>query len=297
MVFSSNKTIDRTVELASAFGIPHIIIGFILIALGTDLPEIVNSIISSYLGHIDINVGDSLGSVLSQATLILGLLPFIGGELKIKKKETKIIGCCLLLSLIILFSVFEKGTFTRVDAFFLICSWILLAFITSTIAEKEDINFIDQSIYAKNKITNLLFILLGMAGIGLGSYIVVESVVFLAKGFQIPEFFISFFMVGIGTSLPELVVDISAIRKKHYDLAIGDILGSCLVDATFSIGIGQFLFPQAVSTIIYTQMILYTILVTFIVILLISFHKKIDRKVGTILIFLYLFSFAFMFLN
>lgn len=53
-----------------------------------------------------------------------------------------------------------------------------------------------------------------------------------------------FFVVGIGTSLPELVVDITAIRKKHFDLAIGDILGSCLEDATFSIGIGQFLFPQ-----------------------------------------------------
>ena len=79
MIFSSKKAIDHAVEVASAFGIPHILIGFNLISIGTDLPEIVNSILSSYIGHADINIGDLLGSVLSQLTLVFGLLPLIGG--------------------------------------------------------------------------------------------------------------------------------------------------------------------------------------------------------------------------
>lgn len=297
MVVSSNKTIDHAVELASAFGIPHFLIGFILIALGTDLPEIVNSILASYLGHADINVGDSMGSVLSQLTLIFGILPFIGGVIKIKRRESSIIGCCLLLALILVYNIFNKGSYTRLDAFFLLGSWVLFSFITSTIVEKEYFNIPGQPADFIKRIKHLGIIAVGMTGIGLGSYLVVESVIFLSKGLQIPEFFISFFIVGIGTSLPELVVDITAIRKKHFDLAVGDILGSCLVDATFSIGIGHFIFPHAVATDIFSRLILYTLVITFFVILIISLRKKVDRKVGFLLILSYLFSFTFMFIK
>lgn len=297
MVISSNKTIDHAVELASAFGIPHFLIGFILIALGTDLPEIINSILASYLGHAAINVGDSMGSVLSQLTLIFGILPFIGSEIKIKRRDSSIIGCCLLLALIIVYSIFIKGTYTRLDAFFLIGSWVLFSIIISTIAEKENFNIPVQSADFKRRIKNLAIILLGMTGIGLGSYLVVESVIFLSKGVLIPEFFVSFFIVGIGTSLPELVVDITAIRKRHFDLAVGDILGSCLVDTTFSIGIGHFLFPHAVETNIFTRLILYTMVITAFVIFIISLRKRVDRKAGFLLILFYLFSFAFVFIK
>lgn len=294
MIFSSKKAIDHAVEVASAFGIPHILIGFILISMGTDLPEIVNSILSSYLGHADINIGDSLGSVLSQLTLIFGLLPIIGGVIKVKRKEITVIGCCLLLALIILYSIFEKGIFTRLNALFLIGSWALFAIITMTIIGKQDFDIQVQSITTRKKIMDMLIVLIGLIGIGSGSYLVVESVIFLAKGINVPEFFISFFIVGIGTSLPELVVDITAIRKKHFDIAIGDILGSCLVDATFSIGIGQFLFPQMVSTTLANHTIIYTILVTIIVISIMAFRKKVDKKMGMLMILLYLLSFSLL---
>jgi len=297
MIFSSKKTIDHAVEVASAFGIPHILIGFILISMGTDLPEIVNSILSSYLGHADINIGDSLGSVLGQLTLIFGLLPIIGGVIKVKRKEISVIGCCLLLALIILYSIFEKGIFTRINALFLIGSWALFAIITMTLVGKQDFDTQVQSITTRKKIMDILIVLVGLFGIGLGSYLVVESVIFLAKGINVPEFFISFFVVGIGTSLPELVVDITAIKKKHFDIAIGDILGSCLVDATFSIGIGQFLFPQMVSTTLANHTIIYTILVTLIVISIMAFRKKVDRIMGVFMVLLYILSFSLLFLK
>ena len=64
---------------------------------------------------------------------------------------------------------------------------------------------------------------------------------------NIPEYIISFSLVAIGTSLPELAVDLTALRKKQYEIVIGDIIGNCVVDASLSIGIGQVFFPQAVS--------------------------------------------------
>jgi len=108
MIFSSTKTVDYSVELASIFNIPPLIIGVVLISLGTDLPEIVNSALSNYLGHADISIGDSVGSILTQLTLIFGILPFFGGSIKFKRRELAVIGSCLILALIFLFTVFEK---------------------------------------------------------------------------------------------------------------------------------------------------------------------------------------------
>jgi len=90
LAYSGEKAVEHSVSIALEWGLPPLLIGLLLVSLGTDLPEIINSIISSALGHGDINIGDSLGSVLTQMTLILGLTPFLGGKFKVKKKEIAI---------------------------------------------------------------------------------------------------------------------------------------------------------------------------------------------------------------
>ncbi|GAH22388.1 unnamed protein product [marine sediment metagenome] len=83
MVLFSSKAVEHSAILASALGISPLMIGLVLVSLGTDLPEIVNSIVSSSLGHADIDIGDSMGSVLTQLTLVFGLLPFLGRSFRV----------------------------------------------------------------------------------------------------------------------------------------------------------------------------------------------------------------------
>ncbi len=122
----------------------------------------------------------------------------------------------------------------------------------------------------------------------------VQSVITLSGAFHVSEYLISFFVVAIGTSLPELVVDFMALRNKQYELAIGDIIGSCLVDASVSVGIGQFFFPQAVSG--ETAMItgLYAIFGSIVVILTLALREKVDKKAGIVFIIVYLLSYAML---
>ena len=87
MTFSSSKAVKHSVALASSLGISPLMISLVLVSLGTDLPEIVNSIVSTSSGHADINAGDSLGSVLTQLTLVLGFLPLFGRSFKVKRKD------------------------------------------------------------------------------------------------------------------------------------------------------------------------------------------------------------------
>ena len=125
------------------------------------------------------------------------------------------------------------------------------------------------------------------------------SVIMLSDSLRIPEFFISFFVLGIGTSIPELVVDFTAIRRRQYEFAIGDILGSCIVDATISVSIGQFLFPTPVfvePTGRSILLALYTIIASAIVTLTLSLRKKIDKKAGMLFVLVYGISYVLFFL-
>jgi len=136
---------------------------------------------------------------------------------------------------------------------------------------------------------------LGFIGVAVGSYIVVESLLELSKIFNISEYLMSFFVASIGTSLPELVVDLTAIRKREYELAIGDIIGSSLVDASLSIGIGPMLFTNVISGRIAFHSGLYAILTSILVVSALALRGKVDKKAGVFFIAIYLFSYILLY--
>ena len=138
LVYSSKKALEHTIKIALEWGITPFVTGLILVSIGTDFPEIVNSIVSSSLGHADISVGDSLGSVLTQITLIVGLLPFLGKKFKLDRKKIVIIGACEVLALILAVSIVEKGYISRINAIFLVASWpIFLLLIRNATTKKS----------------------------------------------------------------------------------------------------------------------------------------------------------------
>jgi len=299
ITYFSRLAVTHAASLASRLGISSLVIGITLVSIGTDIAEIFNSIIACSIGHGDIDVGDSVGSSLTQLTLVFGLLPIICGNFIVKRKEFLIIGSCLVLSLTLIFTVVEKGYFTRLDALFMMSSFIFYTMITYNVTKSDLLETVDLFIEkAKDKKKNtqhfLIIASLAFIGVAISSFFIIQSIIGLSKHINLPEFVLSFLLLAVGTSLPELAVDITAIRKKQYDIAIGDIIGSCIVDSTISIAIGQFLFPQTVSAALAVPAILYTIIVSIIVIILVSSRQKMDKKAGIILIMLYLGAFPFL---
>ncbi|MHA1490676.1 MAG: sodium:calcium antiporter [Promethearchaeota archaeon] len=299
IIFSSDIAVKHSATLAGALGVSSLVIGITIVSIGTDISEIFNSIISCSLGHGDIDVGDSVGSDLTQLTLIFGLLPIICGTFKVKRKEFIIIGSCEILSLILIFTVVEKGYFTRLDAIFMMGSFIFYTMIVYNVTKSDRMDSVDlimESIEKrKSKKYHLLLASLGFLGVAISSYAIIQSVITISSAFNVHEYIISFFLVSIGTSLPELAVDINALRRKKYNIAIGDILGSCIVDSTLSIGIGQALFPQAITAELAIPTILYTLFVSVIVIFIVAKREKMDKKSGILFISLYFFSYVVLF--
>jgi cation:H+ antiporter len=297
LAYSSHVAVTHSASLAASLGLSSLVMGITLVSIGTDISEILNSVISSALGHGDIDVGDSIGSDLAQLTLIFGILPIICGEFIVNRKSFLIIGACEILSLILIFTVVEKGYFTRLDAIFMILTLIFYTVVTYNVTKSDELTKVDlmmeKNLEKQPKGTKhfLLFAIIGFFGASLSSYLIVQSIIYLSTRFNINEYIISFFMVSIGTSLPELSVNISALKQKNYNLAIGNIIGSCIVDSTLSIGIGQALFPQEVSTSLIIPTIIYTLFASLIVFITIGKREKMDWKSGVLFIGLYTLSF------
>ena len=298
IIFSSRFAVKNSALLATALGISPLIIGVTLVSIGTDISEIFNSIISCSLGHGDIDVGDSVGSDLTQLTLVFGLLPIICGAFHVNRKDIIILGSCEVLSLLLIFTIVEKGYITRLNALFMVFSLVIYFWLIYN-ANKESImhrvELIETTQPTKSKKILLLFAAIGFVGVTAGSYAIVQSVIFISQALSIHEYIISFFILSIGTSLPELVVDIHALRHGHHSIAIGDIVGSCIVDSTLSIGIGLFFFPQAVTAELAVPTVLYTLVVSLIVFVVVAARQKMDKKSGVFFIFLYAMAYVFLF--
>jgi cation:H+ antiporter len=285
LAISAEKAVKHSIGVATALKMSPLMIGLVVVSLGTDFPEIVNSIISSALGHVDINVGDSFGSALTQMTLVLGLFPFVTGAFKVKREEIAVMGACEILAFIASVSMVEKGYISRMNAVFLVTSWPLLMLITRNMMKMKS----PPSLNGTNRrlVHHLFLSVLGFIGVAAGAYTVVQSVIAVSAVFSIPEYLVSFFIVAFGTSLPEIVVDLAAIRKKQYEIAIGDAVGSSIIDAGFSIGIGTLFFPGNVTASIAEKTGLYALMCSIVVVTMLALRQKHDRKSGLFFIVLY----------
>ncbi len=132
---------------------------------------------------------------------------------------------------------------------------------------------------------------IGFVGVGVGSYAVIESTVMISRFLGISEYLVSFFLVSLGTSLPELVVGVAAIRKHYFELAVGDIIGSCIVDATLAVGLGPLLFPITVSGHSILRTGLYAVFVSTVVVAVLTWRGINDKRSGFLFILLYLGSY------
>jgi cation:H+ antiporter len=288
LLLSSERTIDQLVKLGSLIGLSTFTIGFVISAIGSDLPEIVNSVLSAYVGHGEISVGDSIGSVATQISLVLGVIPFFCQFCRLIPRKFAIVGIVEVVVLAVAIGLAVDGNVSRLDGVILIILWGVSVYVLRRFGGDQVAVESSESIKAPNqKIRLLLLIMLGFIGIGIGSYLIIESVITISTLLGVSEFIISFFLVAIGTSLPELAVGVAAIRRRHYELALGDIIGSCIVDATLAVGLGPVLFPITItgSEILITG--LYTVFLSLVVVLLLAWRGINDKRSGALFISLY----------
>ncbi|MEZ5375059.1 MAG: hypothetical protein R2733_01010 [Acidimicrobiales bacterium] len=248
-IIASRHALDAASEVGRLLGLSPFVLGMTVVAIGTDLPEIANSIVSSATGHGDLNIGDSIGSVVTQSTLVLGVLA-MSGRLETERRFVVTTGSLTVLALLIGAMVIDDEFLSRVDALLLIATWLVGTFIIQRptpderrIRSEGDTPRPPGDVLRRELRRTVMFLLI----VGAGAALAVECFTRAASAFGVPEYLLSFFVLAAGTSLPELVVDARALRRGEGALALGDLLGSSFVDATLSPAVGPLLFPTVLS--------------------------------------------------
>ncbi len=242
LVKGADAFVDGCSSLAKAFGIPSLIIGLTIVAFGTSAPELAVSLVAAFKGNSAISVGNVVGSNICNMLLVLGGASLFG-KLYYKKKVVERDYFYLLISyfalLIISFGTFnqktEAGIINRVDGLLLLC--FLGVYVYSLIMDtKKEIKKQEKT---KERITfkKILFIIIGLIAIIGGGELVVNSATTIAKIIGLSDSVIALTIVAVGTSLPELVTSVVAVKKGESDLAIGNVIGSNIFNIFLILGL------------------------------------------------------------
>ncbi len=283
-MLASRRAVVHVSALAAGSRIPPFFFGITLVAIGTDLPEMANSVAAAVSGHGDINVGDSVGSVATQITLILGLLALIAGGLQVKKAQVTLVGGVTILSLAMGAVLLADGHLSRSDSLVLILAWLM-----ASVAMWRQGSLQSPSLEkpTRSKLYHGAAFFCYLTIVGLGATLAVTAFVKVSALLSVPEYLISFFAASIGTSLPELFVDVSAVRQGHHQLAIGGIFGASLVDSTLSLAIGPLVVPTFVTADFALRGSAVAAIAVLAATLLLGLTGKLSRKTGLALLLVY----------
>ena len=225
--------VDAAVWIAEATGIPHFIIGATIVSLATTLPEIIVSVIAAADGKVDMAVGNAVGSVTANTGLILAL-SIICVPAWVKRSELGFKGLLMIFSAATLALVCAPaGGMTLFGGFIMLL--IFAMFLGENIrAAKLESRAVEQVRGTDRRAAalNVAKFAAGAAGIVAGAELLVNYGSELAKLLGASERLISLTFVAVGTSLPELVTTLSAIKKGQSSLSVGNILGANIIDMT-----------------------------------------------------------------
>jgi cation:H+ antiporter len=284
LIWGADLLIEQSEHIALKFNIPEFIIGATLIAFGTSLPEMAASIAASISNKPDIAIANVIGSNILNITLVLAAVFLIATKINPGRDFFAKDSTWALVPVLVFILMILDGVITRFDAsLLLLLMGAYLVFLLQDAKNIPEEDLVDLDIGTFSWVKSIPVLIGGFVLVIIGAHFTVESASDIAKSFGISEWIIGIIMVALGTSLPELVVSISAAVKGKVDMAIGNIIGSNMANTTVVLGAAAFAKPMSINGSAYifdiSTMIVATLLLVFI-----TANKLYNKSAGISLI-------------
>lgn len=295
LIKGSDFFVDGASSIASLLKIPTIIVGLTIVAFGTSAPEAAVSITSSLTGSNALAVSNVIGSNIFNILMVIGIAALLSNltmEKSVLKKDLPfLVGITVLWAIFIIIG----WDITNIEGIILLI--IMVAYIIFLVYDTKKSGGATEVEKPKFSLPkSIIAILVGLAGIVLGGDLVVDSASAIAIALGMSETLVGLTIVAIGTSLPELVTSITAIKKGENQLVIGNVIGSNIFNILFVLGASS-----AISAIpLDSSMLIDVLFMLFVTILCYIFGKtqeKYDKKEGIILVLLFIGYMAFAILR
>lgn len=290
LIKCADMFVDGCSNIAKAFGIPSLVIGLTIVAFGTSAPEAAVSVTASLQGNSDIAIGNIVGSNICNLLLVLGFSGLFG-SLKAKNEIITRDFLYSLLSYLVLF-ILTWGAFyhnrdisiiNRTSGAILLCFLGIYVYALLMDAKK---NIKEKTIKTKFSFKDVIFIIIGLAGIIIGGQMVVNGATAIASKIGISDNLIALTIVAIGTSLPELVTSVMATKKGETDIAIGNVIGSNIFNIFFILGLSSIANPLTLGMETFIDIIIMLI-TGILVYFLVLKNNHIGYKKGMLMLALY----------
>lgn len=281
--------VDGACAIAYRLGIPELVIGLTIVAMGTSAPEAAVSISAAFKGSADITIGNIVGSNILNILIILGLSALVT-SLAVAKSTIRIEIPFTLAATLLLMFLGKDGSITFTDgtilwvAFLVYLAYLLYLSKADNNIEAEHCD--EEQEEPMSLFKGLVLVAIGVVLIVLGSNIAVDGATEIARIVGLSERFIGLTIVALGTSLPELVTSIAAARKGNADIAIGNIVGSNLFNILFVVGTSALIIDVPFSQAFMPDMWVAAGTVVLLWLFCVLF-KKLNRLSGVIMLVCY----------
>ena len=277
--------VDGSSSIASRFGIPQLIIGLTIVAMGTSLPEAFVSITAALKSNAAITIGNVVGSNILNVGIILGITALIR-PLHIQNSTIKYEMPFMMLVTLLLSLPGINQNISRFDG---IIMWLFFLGYLYYIFRMTK----NQSEETEIKKTNPLFIPLGLVCLMIGSNFAVDAATNIAISLGVSQRFIGLTIVALGTSLPELVTSVTAAKKGNADIAIGNIIGSNIFNILFVVGSSALITPVPFEPNFIIDSFV-AILIGLVLYLCTKKTRVLDKKTGILLLVTYSIYFIYL---
>lgn len=290
VLWGADRLTEGAVAVAERLRVPQIVIGLTIVALGTSMPELCVSVVSALKGTPDLAVGNVVGSNIFNALLIVGVAALVAPMTILRSTVFKDVPCALVASVVLLMMCQNDWVITRLDGailfvFFLVFMRLTIKGATSAQPAPQEADEKEASA-GKQPMKGWLaglWMVVGLAALIGGSNLFVGGATEVARALNVSDAVIGLTIVAGGTSLPELATSVVAAKKGNSGIAIGNVLGSNVLNILFILGLTGMISPMHIEGI--TNVDLYMMLVSTIMIWFFSFTKyTIERWEGAVLV-------------
>lgn len=300
LVFGANWLVEGASSLAKRFNVSDLLIGLTVVALGTSAPEMIVNLTAGISGSTDMAIGNAIGSNIFNVMVILGLSALLH-PVNVKQNTIwKEIPLSLLAAVVAwilandtFFNNASAATISRSDGLILLCFFTIFMYYVTDVAKADKES--GEPIIVMPLYRSVIYVLAGIGGLMLGGRWIVNSGVEMARMLGVSEAVIGLTIISAGTSLPELATSAVAAYKKNSDIAIGNVVGSNIMNIFLILGTSAVVTPLPFNPSMNTELLMNIgISIAMFVFLFIGKGRRIDRWEGGLLLAIYILYISYL---
>ncbi|HII66038.1 TPA: sodium:calcium antiporter [Candidatus Woesearchaeota archaeon] len=289
LVVSASFMVKYLARIAAYLRMSEFVISFIIIGLSTSIPELFIGITSAMAGNPQLSLGNLIGSNIADLTTVIGIPVLLARGIRISTRAAQDdVYYMFAIAALPLVLMALGGELSRIDGLILI--GVFIVYMYNLVRQQRTLHKRVEETVGRMEIVSAVFLFIACLALVLGSaYFVVKHASSLALGLNLPLILVGVVLLGLGTSLPELSFNIRSVRQGHPEMALGDSVGSVVVNSSLVLGIVALIHPIQEALFLYLTAWIFMLLVGFIFLTFVKSGNKLNWQEGLALIMLYSF--------